>query len=175
MAAPAPAHVHVVGVRALPLRGATPDGGWQDAENQDVTPDDLHCLVEVTTNVGVGGLGSSFTSGALVEGALALLRPMLIGQLIEPARVSELLHQRTFWQARRPRSPPATPATPAASHPHQASLWQADCALSLDLWWEPRSPRSRIQPPPPLPPPPRRHPGARRQRLPRHLGHRPGP
>ena len=39
----------VTGVRALPLRGSTPDGGWQDEENEDVTPDDLHCLIEITT------------------------------------------------------------------------------------------------------------------------------
>jgi hypothetical protein len=46
----------VTGVRALPLRGSTPDGGWQNEENDDVTPDDLHCLIEVTTSVGVGGM-----------------------------------------------------------------------------------------------------------------------
>ena len=48
----------VIGVRALPLRGATPDGGWQgDSEGENVTPDELHCLIEVTTDVGIGGLG----------------------------------------------------------------------------------------------------------------------
>jgi len=90
----------ITGVRALPLRGATPDGGWQGDENENVTPDELHCLIEVTTDIGIGGLGSAFTSGALVEGALRLLRPALIGQKVEPSRVAELLHQRTFWQGR---------------------------------------------------------------------------
>jgi L-alanine-DL-glutamate epimerase-like enolase superfamily enzyme len=46
-------------------------------------------------------LRSSYTSYNLVEGALRLMRRWLIGELaIEPERVSETLHQRTFWQGR---------------------------------------------------------------------------
>ena len=85
-------------IRILPLVGATPDGGWdQGYEEQD----NLHTLVEVITDEGVVGLGSVYTSAKLVEGSLNLLRPMLIGEnAIEPVRVSEKLHQSTFWQGR---------------------------------------------------------------------------
>lgn len=85
-------------IRILPLVGATPDGGWdQGYEEQD----NLHTLVEVITNEGVVGLGSVYTSAKLVEGSLNLLRSMLIGEsAIEPVRVSEKLHQSTFWQGR---------------------------------------------------------------------------
>ncbi|HYI26076.1 MAG TPA: mandelate racemase/muconate lactonizing enzyme family protein, partial [Thermomicrobiales bacterium] len=41
------------------------------------------------------------TSHSLVESALRLLRPLCIGQsAIEPERLSETLHQTTFWQGR---------------------------------------------------------------------------
>jgi L-alanine-DL-glutamate epimerase-like enolase superfamily enzyme len=61
----------------------------------------MHTLVAVHTDAGLVGWGSCFTSGALVNGALGLLRPMLIGEsAIEPERVSEKLHQMTFWQGR---------------------------------------------------------------------------
>ena len=85
-------------IRILPLVGATPDGGWdQGYEEQD----NLHTLVEVITNEGVVGLGSVYTSAKLVEGSLNILRSMLIGEsAIEPVRVSEKLHQSTFWQGR---------------------------------------------------------------------------
>mgnify|MGYP001327509309 FL=1 len=85
-------------IRILPLEGATPDGGWdQGYEEQD----NLHTLVEVITDEGVVGLGSVYTSAKLVEGSLNLLRPMLINEsAIEPVRVSENLHQSTFWQGR---------------------------------------------------------------------------
>ncbi|MEE3234943.1 MAG: mandelate racemase/muconate lactonizing enzyme family protein [Candidatus Latescibacterota bacterium] len=85
-------------IRILPLVGATPDGGWdQGYEEQE----NLHTLVEVMTDEGVVGLGSVYTSAKLVEGSLNLLRPLLIGEsAIEPVRVSEKLHQSTFWQGR---------------------------------------------------------------------------
>jgi L-alanine-DL-glutamate epimerase-like enolase superfamily enzyme len=88
----------ITGIRALPLFGATPDGGWSQGFDAE---ESLHTLIEVITDEGVTGLGSVFTSGKLVEGALALLRPMAIGEsAIEPVRVSERLHQATFWQGR---------------------------------------------------------------------------
>src|SRR5436309_8719280 len=41
------------------------------------------------------------TSKALVEAAIKLLRPLLIGERAdEPARVTEKLRQTTFWQGR---------------------------------------------------------------------------
>jgi L-alanine-DL-glutamate epimerase-like enolase superfamily enzyme len=82
----------------VPLRGATPDGGWDQGFDPD---DNLHTLVRVETDAGVTGWGSSYTSQKLVEGALQLLRPALIGQTaLEPERLTETLHQRTFWQGR---------------------------------------------------------------------------
>jgi len=85
-------------IRTIPLVGATPDGGWDQGFEED---DNLHSLVEVITDQGVVGLGSVYTSAKLVDGALGILRPMLIGEsAIEPVRVCEKLHQSTFWQGR---------------------------------------------------------------------------
>ena len=58
-------------IRLLPLRGATPAGGWEaDAAFAD-DANNMHTLVEVITDEGVTGLGSVFTSAELVEGAVA--------------------------------------------------------------------------------------------------------
>lgn len=86
-------------IRLLPLRGETPDGGWDDKfldrENN------LHTLVEVITDEGVTGLGSVFTSEKLIGGALDVMRPFLIGaSAIDPTATTERLHQQTFWQGR---------------------------------------------------------------------------
>ena len=86
-------------IRLLPLRGETPDGGW-DEKFLD-SGNNLHTLIEVITNVGVTGVGSVFTSEKLIEGALEVMRPFLIGaSAIDPAATSETLHQQTFWQGR---------------------------------------------------------------------------
>lgn len=88
----------IVEVRTIALRGETPDTGW--AQGTDPS-ENMHTLVEVRTDDGVTGWGSCFTSQALVEGALGLLRPLLVGECaLEPERVSEKLHQMTFWQGR---------------------------------------------------------------------------
>lgn len=85
-------------IRLLPLVGSTPDGGWSSGYQEE---ENLHTLLEVITDEGVTGLGSVFTSAALVEGAIRLLRPFLIGaSALDPAAVSETLHQNTFWQGR---------------------------------------------------------------------------
>jgi L-alanine-DL-glutamate epimerase-like enolase superfamily enzyme len=61
----------------------------------------VHTLVTVRTSEGLTGIGSVFTSDHLVRGALKLLEPLLIGEnALEPERVSEKLHQHTFWQGR---------------------------------------------------------------------------
>jgi L-alanine-DL-glutamate epimerase-like enolase superfamily enzyme len=88
----------ITDIRALGLRGATPEGGW----SAELQPDDcLHTLIEVVTDEGVTGIGSVYTSEALVRASLALLRPLALGELAtEPERVSEKLHQHTFWQGR---------------------------------------------------------------------------
>jgi D-galactarolactone cycloisomerase len=58
-------------------------------------------LIEVQTDTGLTGWGSSYTSQALVDAALGLLRDQIIGEIaIEPERVSEKLHQMTFWTGR---------------------------------------------------------------------------
>jgi len=88
----------IVEIRTIPLAGETPATGW--AQGTDPA-ENLHTLIEVVTDEGLIGLGSCFTSGALIDGALELLRPLLLGECaIEPERVSEKLHQMTFWQGR---------------------------------------------------------------------------
>lgn len=86
-------------INLLPLRGATPDGGW-DEKFLD-TENNLHTLVEVVTDEGVCGLGSVFTSEKLIQGAYDVLRPFLLGaSALDPAATSESLHQQSFWQGR---------------------------------------------------------------------------
>ncbi len=82
-------------VEALGLFGKSPKGGWSN----EIQPDDsIHALVFVRTDEGQLGIGSVFTDARLVEAALGVLRPLLIGEsAIEPMRVSEKLHQNTFW------------------------------------------------------------------------------
>lgn len=85
-------------IRALGLRGATPPGGWTAELQAD---DCIHTLLEIITDEGVTGLGSVYTSAALVDASLRVLRPLCIGELaLEPERVSEKLQQNTFWQGR---------------------------------------------------------------------------
>ncbi|HUT92986.1 MAG TPA: mandelate racemase/muconate lactonizing enzyme family protein [Thermoguttaceae bacterium] len=85
-------------IRAVGLRGATPEGGWSDELEQE---DCVHTLVAVVTDEGPVGLGSVFTSDDLVRAALALLEPLYRGEnALEPERVSEKLHQNTFWTGR---------------------------------------------------------------------------
>jgi L-alanine-DL-glutamate epimerase-like enolase superfamily enzyme len=85
-------------IRSIPLMGRTPDGGW----DHDVDPDlNLHTLVQVLTDEDVSGIGSVYTSQALVEGGLKLVRPWCIGDsAIEPECVTEKLRQMAFWQGR---------------------------------------------------------------------------
>jgi len=85
-------------VRAAGLRGATPEGGW----SLDLKPDAcIHTLVAVVTDEGVVGVGSVSTSDTLVRGALDVLEPLYRDEnALEPERVSEKLHQHTFWQGR---------------------------------------------------------------------------
>lgn len=88
----------IIEIEITPLVGGTVDGGWpQGHEPQE----DLHTLVELRTDEGLCGWGSCFTSGALVDGAVRLLWPLLKGESgVEPERVSEKLRQSTFWQGR---------------------------------------------------------------------------
>lgn len=85
-------------IRLIPLVAATPEGGWTNSVGEG---NNLHTLVELITDEGITGLGSVFTSLKLVTGAVAVLEPFIIGaSALDPARVSESMHQATFWQGR---------------------------------------------------------------------------
>ena len=67
----------------------------------DTPESNTDTLLEVRTDSGLVGWGSAYTSKRLVDAALALLRPLWQGEIaIEPERVSEKLHQHTFWTGR---------------------------------------------------------------------------
>src|SRR5262249_9671854 len=85
-------------IRCAGLRGATPEGGWSN----ELRPDDcVHTLIVVHTDQGLTGLGSVFTNDHLVRAALKVLEPLYAGEnALEPERVSEKLHQNTFWLGR---------------------------------------------------------------------------
>ena len=88
----------IASIDSLGLFGKSPKGGW----SQEIQPDDsVHALVVIKSDDGHIGIGSVFTDARLVEAALAVLRPLLIGEsAIEPMRVTEKLHQNTFWMGR---------------------------------------------------------------------------
>jgi len=53
------------------------------------------------TDAGAVGYGSAFTNSGLVKAALQVLEPLYLGEsALEPERVSEKLHQNTFWMGR---------------------------------------------------------------------------
>src|SRR3984957_8866544 len=88
---------NILDIRAFGLRGQTPEGGWSN----EIKPDDcVHTLIAVLTGESIGW-GSVFTSLGLVQASLQVLRPLFQGEnALEPERVSEKLHQNTFWQGR---------------------------------------------------------------------------
>ncbi len=91
-------HPRIQSVEVIPLIGGTVDGGWPQGHGAE---ENLHTLLEIKTDEGITGVGSCFTSGVLVAGAVALLWPLLEGEsAIEPERVSEKLRQSSFWQGR---------------------------------------------------------------------------
>jgi D-galactarolactone cycloisomerase len=85
-------------IHAIGLTGATPEGGW----STELRPEDsVHTLVFVRTDEGLTGVGSVFTNAGLVRAALAVMEPLYRGEnALEPERVSEKLHQHTFWLGR---------------------------------------------------------------------------
>jgi len=85
-------------IRCAGLRGRTPEGGW----THELRPEDcVHTLIAVHTDEGAVGLGSVFTNDGLVRAALAVLEPLYRAEnALEPERVSEKLHQHTFWLGR---------------------------------------------------------------------------
>ena len=90
--------VRITEIVAAPLVGYSPPGGWSN----EITPaDSIHTLIAVHTDIGVTGYGSVFTAGQLTEAAVAQLAPLFLGEnALEPERVSEKLHQNSFWFGR---------------------------------------------------------------------------
>ncbi|MCW3475283.1 mandelate racemase/muconate lactonizing enzyme family protein [Limobrevibacterium gyesilva] len=90
--------VRITAIEAAPLFGETPKGGW----SAEIRPEDsIHALVAVHTDRGITGYGSAFTDGRLVAAGLRVLEPLFRGEnALEPERVSEKLHQNTFWMGR---------------------------------------------------------------------------
>ena len=85
-------------IDCAPLSGESPKGGWSN----EIRPDDsVHTLIAVHTDIGVTGYGSVFTNGDLVRAGLAVLEPLFAAEnALEPVRVSEKLHQNSFWMGR---------------------------------------------------------------------------
>lgn len=95
---PAVKTAKIIDIVCAPLSGESPKGGWSN----EIRPDDsVHTLVAVHTDIGVSGYGSVFTNGDLVRAGLKVLAPLFDGEnALEPIRVSEKLHQNSFWMGR---------------------------------------------------------------------------
>ena len=61
----------IADLRLTGLAGVTVEGGWANELNPD---DNLHTIVEVITDTGLTGVGSTFTSSDLVAAAAKLLK-----------------------------------------------------------------------------------------------------
>ncbi len=78
-------------IRAIPLRSLHT---LNTATNE-------YTLIEIVTDAGLLGYGSCYTTTDLVNAAIGLLEPLLIGEIaIEPDRVHEKLEQHNFWRGR---------------------------------------------------------------------------
>ncbi len=90
--------VRIRSIVAAPLFGESPKGGW----SAEIQPEDsIHALIAVHTDAGLVGHGSVFTDGRLVQAGVQVLEPLWRGEnALEPERVSEKLHQNTFWMGR---------------------------------------------------------------------------
>lgn len=90
--------VRIRSIVAAPLFGESPKGGW----SAEIKPDDsIHAVIAVHTDAGITGYGSAFTEGRLAQSALKVLEPLFLGEnALEPERVTEKLHQNTFWMGR---------------------------------------------------------------------------
>ena len=90
--------VRIRSIRSVPLFGESPKGGW----SAEIKPEDsIHALIAVHTDAGVTGFGSVFTDARLVAAALKVLEPLYAGEdALQPERVTEKLHQNTFWMGR---------------------------------------------------------------------------
>ena len=88
----------IAAVKTIPLGGYTHDHGWPGGTDPNVQ---YNTLVEVTSEDGISGIGSCYTTRALAEGSLQILKEHLLGEsALEPERVSEKLRQSMFWLGR---------------------------------------------------------------------------
>jgi len=86
-------HITVVG-----LCGGTHKGGWS---NELQPEDSVHSLVFVQTDEDLTGVGSVFSNHHLISAAVNYLKPLWEGENpLEPERLSEKLHQNSFWLGR---------------------------------------------------------------------------
>ena len=90
--------VRITDIKVAPLVGETPKGGW----STEIKPEDsIHALIAVHTEAGVIGHGSVFTNGGLAQAGVKVLEHLWAGEnALEPERVSEKMHQNTFWMGR---------------------------------------------------------------------------
>lgn len=90
--------IRIRSIEAAPLFGESPKGGW----SAEIKPEDsIHAIVAVHTDAGITGYGSAFTDGRLVEAGVKVLEPLFANEnALEPERVTEKLHQNTFWMGR---------------------------------------------------------------------------
>jgi D-galactarolactone cycloisomerase len=90
--------VRITRINATPLLGDTPQTGWSRGNTRF---ENLYTLLEVETDEHIVGLGSCFTSTALVKASLEILEPLLEGENpLEPDHVCEKLHQASYWYGR---------------------------------------------------------------------------
>jgi L-alanine-DL-glutamate epimerase-like enolase superfamily enzyme len=91
-------NIKIRAITSVALTGESPKGGW----SAEIRPEDsIHALIAVHTDAGITGYGSVFTDGRLVQAALKVLEPLFLGEnALEPERVSEKLHQNSFWMGR---------------------------------------------------------------------------
>ena len=74
-----------------------PKGEYASSEKGE----NMNTLIELIAEDGTKGYGSTYTTNALTGAALRLIAPVLMKEEeIEPARISERLHQSNFWLGR---------------------------------------------------------------------------
>jgi len=62
--------------------------------------ENVNTLIELTSDNGLKGYGSTYTNYALASAAMELIEPAILGEDVAPARISERLHQMNYWLGR---------------------------------------------------------------------------
>ncbi|MCL2059189.1 MAG: mandelate racemase/muconate lactonizing enzyme family protein [Oscillospiraceae bacterium] len=87
--------MRIVEVNCYPLYNKDRDGISRERGDNNNT------LIELKTDCGLAGYGSTYTTLALTTASMRLLEPILKAEEdVAPARISEYLHQRHFWFGR---------------------------------------------------------------------------